>query len=139
MELCFRKIDIEDIKNYFEFVNLRRPGSRSMRRFKKYFVRSNLEAAEGVYRKLVVKYKYPIWLNVKGLSVSSRSISSRYSTVYYLYVKDGTKVIDFLGVCFFTPTNDLVFSLRLRRMLKWAPFILPCTFENDIFKKKYGC
>jgi len=125
MELCLRKVDIEDVKNYFEFVNLRRPGSRSMRRFKKYLVRSNLEAAEGVYRKLVAKYKYPIWLNARNLTVFNRSVSSQYSTVYYLYIRDGTKIIDFLGVCFSTPTKDLVFSVRLRKVLKWAPFVTP--------------
>jgi hypothetical protein len=112
-----------------------------MRRFKKYLVRSNLEEAERVYRKLVAKYRYPIWLNAKGLTVLNRSIHSRYSSVYYLYVKDGAKIVDFLGVCFCTPTNDLIFSVRLRKVLKWSSYVLPATFEGGLIidKKKYGC
>lgn len=141
MELCLRRIDIEDVRNYFEFVNLRRSSSRSMRRFKKYLVRSNLEEVERVYRKLVAKYRYPIWLNVKGLVALDRSISARYSGVYYLYIKDGAKVVDFLGVCFYTPTNDLIFSVRLRKVLKWSPYVLPATFGEGLVidKKGYGC
>lgn len=115
MKLCLKKVKLFDVQDYFEATVGRRPGSRSMSRLKPYMVRSNIEASHGIYRKLSSKYKFPIWVNVRTASLFNRASSGRLSNAYYLYVKDGSAVVDFLGVCFVTPTKDLVFSLKYRK------------------------
>jgi hypothetical protein len=112
MKFYFKKITIFDVENYFEIAANKKKDTRSMQNTKPYLVRNNLESTYRVFKKLSYKYKFPIWLNAHSLSILRRSLASKYSNVYYIYVRDGSRIKDFLGICFFTPSKDLMLCLK---------------------------
>lgn len=122
MKFYFKKVTIFDIDNYFEVTANKRKGTRSMQNLKPYLVRNNLESTYGLFKKLSYKYKFPVWLNVNSLSILKRSLASKYSNVYYIYIRDGSQIKDFLGICFFTPSKDLMFCLKPGRVTGRAVF-----------------
>lgn len=112
MKFYFKKVTVFDIDNYFEIAVNKKKGMRSMQNTKPYLVRNNLESTYGIFKKLSYKYKFPVWLNAHTLSIFKRSLASKYNSVYYIYVRDGSKIRDFLGICFFTPSDDLMFCFK---------------------------
>jgi hypothetical protein len=131
MKFYFKKITISDIDNYFEVTANKKKGTRSMRNIKPYLVRNNLESASGIFRKLTHKYKFPVWLNAHSLSVLKRSLASKYNNVYYIYIRDGSQIKDFLGICFFTPSKDLMFCLKPKKASGRA-LLSDVFFESDL-------
>jgi len=122
MKFYFKKVTIFDVDNYFEVKADKKKGERSMQNLKPYLVRNNLESTFGIFKKLSHKYKFPVWLNAHSLSILKRSLASKYNNVYYIYVRDGSQIKDFLGICFFTPSNDLMFCLKPRGVFGRALF-----------------
>lgn len=122
MKFYFKKVTIFDIDNYFEITADKKKDVRSMQNLKPYLVRNNLESTYGIFKKLSHKYKFPVWLNVHSLSVLRRSLASKYNNVYYIYIRDGSQIKDFLGICFFTPSKDLMFCLKPRKAFGRALF-----------------
>jgi|SRR5690554_2359791 len=112
MRFYFKKVTIFDIDNYFEVTANKKKDTRSMSNTKPYLVRNNLESTYGIFKKLSRKYKFPVWINAHSLSILKRSLASKYNNVYYIYIRDGSQIKDFLGICFFTPSKDLMFCLK---------------------------
>lgn len=124
MELYIRKIYNSDVLKLFGYFGQTSDKNRfrSLKRKRTYMVESNNERIRGVYYKLVNNYSYPLWINARGAAKDQSGIL-KLSTVYYFYVKDNGIIIDFLGVCFRTPTFDYVFSIKYNRLKKYFKFL----------------
>lgn len=118
LKLIVKKAYIKPIIDFFEVYPNRSKGFINLKHLKSFLIRNNYESINRTYYKLIKGYNYPIWINAATVSTFSKDNYSKYSKIYYLYLKNSSNnCLNFLGVCFYTPANDLVFSLHYKKIL----------------------
>jgi len=147
-KLCFRRIDNADLIKFFNArkkdIVLRQYRSGTLKNLRSFTRDVNLEKLHTCFSKMKNNYKYPIWINAAYTTLNDRSYLLPLSSIYYLYVKDRGRVVDFLGVAFSTITSDVILCLRYRQTLKWLKYIDIFAFFHSMigsvtsFKAKAG-